>query len=175
MGGLQMLTSALTFWYKILRTFTKFMVCPHGKGRGGWASADKGRGQFFTILCGHLLRTAPNHVCRKIDYIEHQKTFTYGTLHCKKRFLMKMCKESSIKNVRTKSQKIDPSLLVHKIYALAQPPPPCPCGHTINFENLEVFCTKKCGRPLVRKISGLDKLPSPLTANIFYGRPLMFR
>jgi len=38
--------------------------------------------------------------------------------------------------------------------ALSQPPH-CPCGHTINFEKSDVFCTKKCGRqhrknPLVR-------------------------
>jgi len=38
------------------------------------------------------------------------------------------------KDVHTKSRKIDPC-------------PPCPCGHTINFEKFEVFCTKKCGRP----------------------------
>jgi len=38
--------------------------------------------------------------------------------------------------VHTKSQKID--LL-----------PPCPCGHTINFEKSEVFYTKNCGRPLL--------------------------
>jgi len=30
--------------------------------------------------------------------------------------------------------------------ALAQPPLSCPCGHTINFKESEVFCTKKCGR-----------------------------
>jgi len=39
--------------------FSKFMVCPYGQGGGGWASADKGRGQVFVILCGRLLWTAP--------------------------------------------------------------------------------------------------------------------
>jgi len=31
--------------------------------------------------------------------------------------------------------------------ALVQPPLLCPCGHNINFEVSEVFCTKTCGRP----------------------------
>jgi len=34
----------------------------------------------------------------------------------------------------------------HKI-AKNWPHLPCPCGHTINFENSEVFCIKKCGLP----------------------------
>jgi len=44
-----------------------------------------------------------------------------------------------MKDVCTKSQKIDP---FH----------PCPCGHTINFEKSEVFCTKKCGRPHLKNL-----------------------
>jgi len=36
-------------------------------------------------------------------------------------------------------------LLVRKMSALAQPV--CPCGHTLNFEKPEIFCTKKCGHP----------------------------
>jgi len=58
--------------------------------------------------------------------------------------------------------------------------PLCPYGHTINFENSEVFCTKKCGRPhlknpsspLVRKMSALNEPNYPLNADVFYGRPL---
>jgi len=55
------------------------------------------------------------------------------------------CKGSSIKDVRTKSRKVDLSFpLVCKMSALAQPL--CPCGHTMNFEKSEFFCTKKCER-----------------------------
>jgi len=72
-----------------------------------------------------------------------------------------------IKDIHTKSRKIDPP---PSLSALAEPPlPPCPYKHTINFEISEVFCTKKCGRPhlktpsprlpLGRKMSALDKLP----------------
>jgi len=43
--------------------FSKLMVCPYGQGRRELSQseqfADKG-GQFFTILCGRLLLTAPN-------------------------------------------------------------------------------------------------------------------
>jgi len=46
-------------------------------------------------------------------------------------------KGPSIKDVRTKSRKIEP--LVRKMSALAQTPPHCPCGHTINFEKIDVF------------------------------------
>jgi len=61
------------------------------------------------------------------------------------------------------------------------PPPPCRGEHAINFENFAVFCTKKCERPqlksppflLDRKMSVLDKHPSPLTAEVFYKQPLM--
>jgi len=81
-------------------------------------------------------------------------------------------KGPSIKDVRTKSRKID-SLPPCPHW----PKPSCPCGYTINFKKSEVFCTKKCGRPhlknpslLVRKMSALDKLPS--TADVFYERPL---
>jgi len=52
------------------------------------------------------------------------------------------------------------------------------CGHTINSEKSDVFCTKKCGRPhlkypspFVRKMSALDT-PTP-TADVFYGQPLI--
>jgi len=49
-----------TFWCKNLE-FSKFMVCPQGQGGGGgdWASADKGEGQFFEILCVPHLWTVP--------------------------------------------------------------------------------------------------------------------
>jgi len=44
--------------------FSEFMVCPHGQGERGLKQcghfADKGgRDQFFAILCGRLLWTAP--------------------------------------------------------------------------------------------------------------------
>jgi len=41
------------------------------------------------------------------------------------------------------------------------PPPPCPCGHTINFKKSEVFYTKKCRRPHLKKApwSALDTPP----------------
>jgi len=42
---------------------------------------------------------------------------------------------------------------------------PRPCGHTVSFKKIDVFCTKTCGRPhwntpLVRKMSALE---NPLT------------
>jgi len=63
---------------------------------------------------------------------------------------------ASIKDVRTKSRKIDP-------------PPPYPKnGKMFALAHSEEFCTKKCGRPhlktlssLVRKMSALDKPPFP--------------
>jgi len=42
-------------------------------------------------------------------------------------------KRPSIKDVRTKSRKIDPFLFDRKMFAWLNPLPPCPCGHTINF------------------------------------------
>jgi len=87
-------------------------------------------------------------------------------------------KGPSIKDVRKKSRRIDSSFLVRKMSALAQPPPPCPSGHTINFEKSGAFCTKTCGRPnlknpspIVRKMSELDNLPPPLTAESFMDSP----
>jgi len=39
------------------------MVCPHGQGGRGLSQfghfLERGEGQFFAILCGRLLRTAP--------------------------------------------------------------------------------------------------------------------
>jgi len=52
-------------------------------------------------------------------------------------------KGPSIKDVRTKSRKIDPSPLSAKCPHKLNPP--CPCGNTINFEKSEVFYAKKCG------------------------------
>jgi len=82
---------------------------------------------------------------------------------------------SSIKDVRTKSRKIDiPPPCPQNVLN-----PPCMCGHPKNFEKSEVFCSKKFGRshlkkpiPLVRKKTAMDKL-LPLTADVFYGRPLV--
>jgi len=110
-------------------------------------------------------------------------------------------KRPSIKDVRTKSRKIDlplvckiPTLvqppLMRKMFALAQPPPPCPCGYIINFEKSEIFCHKfrKIRRFLCQKVrtaASKEPLPSlsakcpnwtnphpPLTADVFYGRPI---
>jgi len=61
--------------------------------------------------------------------------------------------------------------------ALVQPP--CPCGHVYKFrkirsfvhQNLRTFATEN-PLLLVRKVSALDKPPSPLSADVFYGRPL---
>jgi len=36
---------------------------------------------------------------------------------------------------------------------------PCPCIHTKNFENFNVFCTKKCGRPHLKPPSLSEKCP----------------
>jgi len=52
-----------TFWPKKLRKFqNSWCVSTDWGGRGGWVSADilqtRG-GQFFAILCAHLLWTAP--------------------------------------------------------------------------------------------------------------------
>jgi len=90
--------------------------------------------------------------------------------------------EVSIKNVRTKSQKIYPC--PQNVRSGSTPlSPPCSCGHTTNFKKSEAFCTKKCGRPhlktspLVCKRSALDKPPldcGPLlwtVSNIIYRYP----
>jgi len=58
-GFLEILASAL-FGAKTSDVL-KFMVCPHGKGgMEGWASAEicgqARKGQFFAILCEHLLK-----------------------------------------------------------------------------------------------------------------------
>jgi len=81
----------------------------------------------------------------------------------------KALKGQSIKNVRTKSTTLPcPNWL--------KPLPPCPCGHTINFEKPEVFGTKKYGRlHLKNPLSPCPHWtnhPSPLTVDVFYGRPL---
>jgi len=52
------------FFVQKLLDFSKFMVCPHGQEKEGLSQrghfADKGEGgQFFAILCGRLLWTAP--------------------------------------------------------------------------------------------------------------------
>jgi len=55
----------LHFLAKKTSDFSKFMVCPHGQ-RGLSHCGQGGRGsQFFTILCGRLLWTAP----KKIGFI----------------------------------------------------------------------------------------------------------
>jgi len=68
--------------------------------------------------------------------------------------------------VCTKSQKNWPlHSLVRKISELAQPPPSCPGGHTINFEKFEVFYTKDADIRIWR-------IPSPpCPKNIRTGQP----
>jgi len=67
------------------------MMCPHGQvGRGlsrcGHFANKEGGGQFFAILCGRLLRTAPNAVfrCRNVA--------TPKKLDGNTNFLQKHCK-----------------------------------------------------------------------------------
>jgi len=83
-----------------------------------------------------------------------------------------------MKDVHTKSQKIPP--MSEKCPHLTQPPsPPCLCGHTINFEKPEIFCTKKCERPHLNPLPPCPQnvrtgQPGPLlTADIFYRQPLI--
>jgi len=60
-GRVYLITSDVdvhAFWCKKNSDFLKFVSCPQGYGRGGWASADifrTRRGNFFAILCGRLL------------------------------------------------------------------------------------------------------------------------
>jgi len=65
----------------------------------------------------------------------------------------------SINDVRTKSRKIDPPC-PKNVRTGSTLFPPCPCGHTINFEKSEVFCAKKCGR------THLKKSPPPCPQNV---------
>jgi len=74
-------------------------------------------------------------------------------------------KQSSIKDVRIKSQKNNPSLPFLQYLRFRSAP--LVRGHTINFEKFEVFFTNnKCGRqhlkkPLFHKMPALEKPPSP--------------
>jgi len=53
------------------------------------------------------------------------------------------------------------------------PLPTCPCGHTITFKKSEDFCAKKCKRPhLKTPLVRTGQTSYPLTADVFYGRPL---
>jgi len=83
-------------------------------------------------------------------------------------------KRPSIKDVRTKSRKIDPLPPCPHFSIL--PPSLCPCEATINFKKFRGFCTKNCGGPhlkspppVIRKVSALE---NPLTAEVLYGRSL---
>jgi len=63
-------------------------------------------------------------------------------------------------------EKLTPSPLVR---TGSTPFPPCPCGHTINFEKFDIFCTKKCGR-------SHSKNPlSPWPQNVRTGQPTWLR
>jgi len=91
------------------------------------------------------------------------------------------CKGLSIKDVRTKSKKLSSSPFVHKMSALAQLPSlSCPCEHTINFEKLGVFLRQKFRTsaseeplPPCPQNVRTGQLPSPLTADVFYGQPFL--
>jgi len=66
-------------------------------------------------------------------------------------------------------------------YPNASPLPPCPCGHNLNFEKSEVFCTKKCGcthlksppLPCLPNVRIEQILLPPLNTDIFYGQSLI--
>jgi len=49
----------------------------------------------------------------------------------------------SIKDIRTKSRKIDPPPSLSAKYPHCSPSPPCPCGHTLNFEMSGVIFHQK--------------------------------
>jgi len=52
----------------------------------------------------------------------------------------------------------------------------CPCGHTINFEKSDVFCTKTYGRPnLKNSLFLVHTGHPPLIAKVLYGKPLRER
>jgi len=70
---------------------------------------------------------------------------------------------SADKSLKTSAQNREKMALLAPLSALAQAlSTPCPCGHTINIEKSEVFCTKKCGRPHLK-----TPRPSPLTAGVY--------
>jgi len=56
--------------------FSKFMVCPHGQGGRGLSQCGhfetRGEGQFFVILCGRLLWTAPYQSLLQLIEIYHK-------------------------------------------------------------------------------------------------------
>jgi len=82
----------------------------------------------------------------------------------------------SIKDVRTKSRKIDHLSPCPQNVRIGSTPP-CPCGHTINFKNSKVFCTKKCGRPHLKNplfpCPQNVRIGQPPLTDVFYGRPLI--
>jgi len=85
--------------------------------------------------------------------------------------------EPSVKDVRTKSRKIDPSLatsFVRKMSALLNPP--CPCKHATNFKKSEVLHQKVRTSVYEEPLSSCAKNfrigQTPLTADVFYG-PLL--
>jgi len=80
---------------------------------------------------------------------------------------------ASIKHVRTKLRKIDPlSPLSTKCPHWLNPPPSCPCRHTIDFEISEVF-SPKVVEPLCPQDVRTEQSSFPLTADVFYGQPLI--
>jgi len=48
--------------------FSIFLVCPHGQG--GLSQCGQGGGEFFAILCGRLLWTAPNLFLGSADEVK---------------------------------------------------------------------------------------------------------
>jgi len=69
----------------------------------------------------------------------------------------------SIKDVRTKSRKIDPTC-PQNARTGPNPLPPCLCGHTINFEKSEVFCSSNCGGLYRKKLFCLQNVRIGLTS-----------
>jgi len=75
-----------------------------------------------------------------------------------------------MKDVRTKSQKIDPlSALAHFPHVRL------PCEHTINFEKSGVFCTKSAESVSEEPPPSFVRTgyPPPLTADVLYGQPII--
>jgi len=60
--------------------------------------------------------------------------------------------------------------------ALTHPPPPCTCGHTINFQRSDIFCTKRCVKdppPLSENCSHWTN-PLPWLRTCFMDSPLRY-
>jgi len=100
-----------------------------------------------------------------------QPVESYTNLFMKKKVILKAVR-------KRRPRKIDPSPLVRKMSALAQPPLSVRTHQ--NFEKYDVFSIKRAdvhcphlkNAPLSEKCPNWTKLPSTLTADVFYGQPL---